>query len=147
MKPDPEDFVEYIDSKREGTMAIIVRSEYSRPGIRFFTENDLAQQLGYIEHPKDHEIQPHIHNCIPRKVNYTQEILFIRKGQLQVDFYTSSRAWYCSRSLSAGDVLMLIKGGHGFKCLTDVQLFEVKNGPYIDPETDKIKFSKRSAMV
>ena len=120
-------------------LAIIVRSSFSQPGINFFTPNDYSQQLAYMNHPTGKEIQPHVHKKVQREVHYTQETLFIRKGKLQVDFYTDEQAFLESRILEAGDVILLIKGGHGFKVLEDLEMFEVKQGPYAGDE-DKIKF-------
>ena len=121
-------------------LAIIVRSSFSQPGINFFTPNDYSQQLAYMSHPTGKEIQPHVHKKVQREVHYTQETLFIRKGKLQVDFYTDEQAFLESRILEAGDVILLIKGGHGFKVLEDLEMFEVKQGPYAGDE-DKIKFT------
>ena len=122
------------------TIAIIVRKDFNNPGIHFFTPNDYSQQLAFMSHPLGKEIQPHIHKKVQREVNYTQETLFIRKGKLQVDFYTDEQAFLESRILEAGDVILLIKGGHGFKVLEDLEMFEVKQGPYAGDE-DKIKFT------
>jgi hypothetical protein len=36
---------------------------------------------------------------------------------------------------------MLVNGGHGFKVLKDVEMLEVKQGPY-SLSKDKIKFDK-----
>ena len=36
---------------------------------------------------------------------------------------------------------MLVNGGHGFKVLKDVEMLEVKQGPY-SLSSDKIKFNK-----
>jgi mannose-6-phosphate isomerase-like protein (cupin superfamily) len=121
------------------TFAIIVRRNFNSPGINFFTANDYSQQLAYMNHPAGKEIQPHVHKKVHREVHYTQETLFIRKGKLQVDFYTDEQAFLESRILEAGDVILLIKGGHGFKVLEDLEMFEVKQGPYAGDE-DKIKF-------
>ena len=41
--------------------------------------------------------------------------------------------------LEAGDVILLISGGHGFVVLEDVQMIEVKQGPYSGDE-DKTRF-------
>jgi len=120
-------------------LAIIVRSSFSQPGINFFTPNDYSQQLAYMNHPTGKEIQPHVHKKVQREVHYTQETLFIRKGKLQVDFYSDDQIYLESRVLEAGDVILLIKGGHGFKVLEDMEMFEVKQGPYAGDE-DKIKF-------
>ena len=120
-------------------LAIIVRSSFSQPGINFFTPNDYSQQLAYMSHPTGKEIQPHVHKKVQREVHYTQETLFIRKGKLQVDFYSDDQQYLESRVLEAGDVILLIKGGHGFKVLEDLEMFEVKQGPYAG-DKDKIKF-------
>jgi mannose-6-phosphate isomerase-like protein (cupin superfamily) len=120
-------------------LAIIVRKNFDKPGISFFTPNEFSQQLAYMSHPAGKEIQPHVHKRVPREVHYTQETLFIRKGKLQVDFYSNNQEYCKSRILEAGDVILLIKGGHGFKVLEDLEMFEVKQGPYAGDE-DKIKF-------
>ena len=120
-------------------IAIIVRKNFRDPGIHFFTPNDYSQQLAYMNHPLGKEIQPHIHKKVQREVNFTQETLFIRKGKLQVDFYSDEKEYLESRTLESGDVILLIKGGHGFKVLEDLEMFEVKQGPYAGDE-DKIKF-------
>lgn len=123
----------------EDVVAVIVRKDFEKEGIHFFTPNDYSQQLAYMSHPKGKEIQPHIHKKVQREVHFTQETLFIRKGKLQVDFYTDEKEYLESRTLDAGDVILLIKGGHGFKVMEDLEMFEVKQGPYAGDD-DKIKF-------
>ena len=120
-------------------LAIIVRKEFNNEGINFFTPNEYSQQLAFMNHPSGKEIQPHIHKKVHREVHYTQETLFIRKGKLQVDFYSDDQKYLDSRILKSGDVILLIKGGHGFKVLDDLEMFEVKQGPYAGDQ-DKIKF-------
>lgn len=119
--------------------ALIVRTSYQSKGINFFTPNEYSQQLAFMSHPEGKEIAPHIHKKVQREVHYTQETLFIRKGKLQVDFYSNEQEFLENRILEAGDVILLIQGGHGFKVLEEVEMFEVKQGPYAGDE-DKIKF-------
>ena len=130
--------IEKIHCKGE-TLAIIVRKVFNCHGLHFFTPNDYSQQLGFMSHPVGKQIQPHIHKRVKRQVNYTQETLFIRKGRLQIDFYSENQEFLESRVLEAGDVILLINGGHGFKVLEDLEMFEVKQGPYAGDE-DKVKF-------
>ena len=130
------DYIKHADQ----TLSIIVREKFNKPGINFFTPNDYSQQLAYMSHPTGKKIQPHVHKKVQREVLYTQETLFIRKGKLQVDFYSDDQKFLESRILEAGDVILLIKGGHGFKVLEDLEMFEVKQGPYAGDE-DKIKFT------
>lgn len=67
--------------------------------------------------------------------------LFIGKGKLHVDFYSKKQDFLESRVLETGAIIPLVQGGHGFKVIEELEMFEVKQGPYIGDE-DKIKFSK-----
>lgn len=120
-------------------MAVIVSREFDKPGIHFFTPNDLSQQLAYMHHPAGKVIDPHVHNPVNRSVQYTQEVLFIRRGRLRVDFYDNDKAYIESRILQAGDVILLATGGHGFEVLDEVEMIEVKQGPYAGDQ-DKTRF-------
>ena len=119
--------------------AIIIPSDYHKLGISFFTPNELSQQLAYMEHPAGHDIVPHVHNAVKREVHYTQEVLVIRKGKLRVDFYDDDRNYIESHILVAGDVILLVSGGQGFKVMEDLEMFEIKQGPYAG-DKDKTRF-------
>lgn len=120
--------------------AIIIRANYNKPGIQFFTPDDFSQQLGYMNHPKGHLILPHIHNEVARNVYLTQEVLIIKKGKVRVDFYDDNRNYIFSEILLSGDIILLSKGGHGFEILEETEMIEVKQGPYCGDQ-DKTKFS------
>lgn len=120
-------------------LAIIVSDKFSSPGIHFFTSNELSQQLAYMRHPAGKAIQPHVHNPVPREVHFTQEVLFIKKGKLRVDFYDDEQEYLESRILEAGDVILLATGGHGFEVLEEIEMIEVKQGPYAG-DGDKTRF-------
>jgi mannose-6-phosphate isomerase-like protein (cupin superfamily) len=128
----------------ETLLALIVRASFTRPGIEFFTDNDFSQQLAFMCHPAGKEIQPHVHNPVPREVKFTQEVLFIRCGRLRVDFYDDGKQYLESRVLGAGDVILLAGGGHGFEVLEEVEMIEVKQGPYAG-DMDKTRFAGISA--
>lgn len=124
------------------TLAIIIREDYSSDGIKFFTPNEYSQQLAYMNHPKGHIIIPHIHNHVERYVKYTQEVLVIKKGILRVDFYDDTRQYIESVILHEGDIILLASGGHGFEILENVEMYEIKQGPYIG-EGDKTRFETK----
>jgi hypothetical protein len=124
--------------------AIILRDNYRKEGISFLTSNELSQQLAYMEHPAGKLIVPHVHNIVQREVTITQEVLFIKKGKLRVDFYDGEKNYIESRVLCAGDTILLAGGGHGFEILEDLQMIEVKQGPYAG-DADKTRFEKVSA--
>jgi len=120
-------------------LAIIIRNDYDKAGITFFTPDNFSQQLAYMRHPAGKLIEPHVHNPVPREVLYTQEVLFIKRGKLRVDFYDDNHGHLESRVLETGDVILLAEGGHGFEVMEEVEIIEVKQGPYIQ-EMDKTKF-------
>ncbi|MFD2998838.1 cupin domain-containing protein [Pontibacter toksunensis] len=127
--------IEYNDQ----LLAIIIPSNFNEPGIHFFTPGELSQQLAYMHHPKGKLIEPHVHNPVPREVHYTQEVLFIKKGKLRVDFFDNDQNYLESRILETGDVILLATGGHGFEVLEELEMIEVKQGPYAG-DHDKTRF-------
>jgi mannose-6-phosphate isomerase-like protein (cupin superfamily) len=124
----------------EDILGLLLRSSYSSSGINFFTPDEFSQQLAYMNRPAGYVIQPHVHNPVKREVHYTNEVLFIRSGRVRVDFYDEDKNYLESRILMAGDVLLLVHGGHGFEMLEDSEIIEVKQGPYAG-EADKTRFS------
>jgi mannose-6-phosphate isomerase-like protein (cupin superfamily) len=120
--------------------AIIIPAEYDRPGIQFFTDDKYSQQLASMSYQPGKIIPAHTHNPVRREVFYTQETLFIRRGKVRVDFYSEAREYRTSRVLGPGDVILLISGGHGFEVLEDLNMIEVKQGPYAG-EMDKTRFA------
>lgn len=121
-------------------IAIIIRAEFKKKGITFFTPDEFSQQLGYMSRPAGYVIEPHIHKHLERKVFYTQEVLLIKSGVVRVDFYDTAQNYLESRRLYQGDVILLASGGHGFEVLRDAEMIEIKQGPY-NSENDKIRFT------
>jgi mannose-6-phosphate isomerase-like protein (cupin superfamily) len=130
--------IEKIEQNGE-MLALIVRDEFSQPGVNFFTPHNLSQQLAYMRHPAGKRIAAHVHRPIARRVDYTQETLFIKRGRLRVDFFDDDQKYLDSRELKAGDTILLVRGGHGFEVLEDIEMIEVKQGPYAGDE-DKVRF-------
>ncbi len=124
---------------KDDLLAIIIPRDFSRPGVCFFTPDDFSQQLGYMNYQAGKKITPHIHNLVNRSVKNTLEVLFIKKGKLRVDFYNEKKNYLESRILNAGDIILLVSGGHGFEVLEDLEMIEVKQGPYAGDE-DKSRF-------
>lgn len=120
-------------------LAIVIRNEFSKDGVSFFTENEHSQQLAFMKYESGKKIEAHFHNAIYREVFYTQEVLVIKKGKLRVDFYDSDRSYFKSYILCSGDTILLISGGHGFEVLESLEMIEVKQGPYAG-DGDKTRF-------
>jgi hypothetical protein len=119
--------------------ALIVRKKFRKlNGVNFFTDEKDVQQFGYMKHKKNYLIKPHLHKKRLSKIVNTTEVLIIFKGILRVDFYDTKKKYLLSKKLYSGDIIMLISGGHGFKVLKNLEMVEVKQGPYILSKDKKI---------
>jgi len=129
------DKIHYADKE----LALIIRHNFKKDGIEFFTPSEYSQQIGYMKRITGHVIPPHVHNPVRREVQYTREVLFIKSGRVRVDFYDDDQQYLESTILEAGDVILLSLGGHGFEILEEAEIIEVKQGPYAG-DKDKTKF-------
>jgi len=120
-------------------LAMILRREFRRDGIEFFTPPEYSQQLAYMKRAAGYVIAPHVHNPVAREVQHTSEVLFVKSGRVRVDFYDDARNYVRSVELAAGDVILLVSGGHGFEMLEECEMIEVKQGPHVG-EADKTRF-------
>lgn len=103
-------------------------------GLRFYTDPGEQIQVACMVHPAGHEIKLHSHREIYRSIYGTPEVLFVRRGRINVILDTDDG--YRVYSLVADDVLILFRGVHGFKVLEDCEMWEVKQGPYADNEKE-----------
>lgn len=126
--------------KKDRLLAIIIKNNYANDGVSFITPSEYSQQLAYMHHTAGKTIDAHVHNLVHRNVVLTQEVLFIKKGRIRVDFYDDYKDYLESRILEAGDTILLTSGGHGFKVLEEVEMIEVKQGPY-SGDKDKTRFA------
>ncbi len=130
----------YTVKFQDQVLAIIIPADFDSSGVKFFTPDNYSQQLAYMKHPVGVQIKAHTHNEIKREVLRTLEVLFIRRGRLRIDFYQTSGEYIESYVLGSGDTILLVSAGHGFEVLEEVEMFEVKQGPYTG-EKDKTLFS------
>ena len=121
-----------IETIRQGGALLghVVRADTTRAATSFFTGEEASFQAGFVVYPAGGVIVPHVHLPVVRAVAGTSEMLLVRKGRCIVDIYGEDRALVASRELGAGDLVLLVGGGHGFRMLEDTVLLEVKQGPY-----------------
>jgi hypothetical protein len=126
-------------SHKGKTFGYIIK--YTRKlGVNFLTPKKLSHQVGFIKHKSKHLIKPHKHYKNVRRIEYTSEVLIILKGKLRVDFYSDKEKYLFSKIIKKNDIIILNNGGHGFKVLDNVEMLEVKQGPY-NTKADKKVFA------
>ena len=99
---------------------------------------------GAINHPdKGKKLDSHIHNDFDRIATRTQESVYVRRGSMKVLLFTEKMEFLQEYVLYEGDLAVFAYGGHGYEILeNDTQIIESKNGPFLDVNLDKTKFSK-----
>jgi hypothetical protein len=120
-------------------VAIVIRQSYRRDGISFFTPAEFSQQLGYMNRPAGHLVEPHVHREVHREITLTQEVLFVKSGRIRVDLFDTACKHVESKELTEGDIILLASGGHGIEMLEQTEIIEVKQGPF-SSEEDKVRF-------
>jgi hypothetical protein len=89
-------------------------------------------------HGEGHQIPPHIHLAQPdRVIASTQELLFVVAGRMEVDFYDCTNNYCSTEVVQAGEALLHLQGGHGFRFPEPTRLIELKQGPYSGRCKDK----------
>lgn len=107
-------------------------------GLRFFSPDGDFIQAGTWGYPAGKTLLAHSHNEAHRDVAWTQELLYVRKGRLRAHIYGPSDQLLETLEAGEGDLLVLLRGGHGYEILEDgTQVLEVKNGPYLGPDVDR----------
>lgn len=111
-------------------LAYIIRTELDPEKTTFLTPLDFNLQLGFVVYPANGEVARHVHRRLERNIVGTSEVLVIRKGRCEIDIYSDDRELVATRELRAGDITLMVSGGHGFRILEDTTFLEVKQGPY-----------------
>lgn len=129
---------EKIQSTDGTTIAIIVRANFEKNGVNFFSKEDFPLQLGISHYKKGDTIRPHRHIDRELVIDKIQEIVHFESGRAIVNLYDLNGTKFKSIELSMGDTIFFVDGGHGFTMLEDTKLIEVKQGPYFGKDKDKV---------
>ena len=128
-----------ILDQEENLLAYIIRFEDIKEGKNFITSNDAEFQLASFDLSDDTVIERHYHPKQERKIKYTNEVLIVLDGELEVDIYDNEKNHIQTVNLKSQDTIALIDGGHGISFNSQTKFIEVKQGPY-NEKTDKKRF-------
>lgn len=126
-------------------LAVVLRKGIFPKGLGFYTNDDQPIQVATWRYEKGKDLLAHIHKKARRSNAHVQELLFVKSGKLRADLYNENHEKVKSVILKEGDILINFKGGHGYTVLQDnTQVLEVKNGPYIGIEKDKLVITPKT---
>jgi hypothetical protein len=129
--------MEEIRSSDGKTLAWLVRSDFSPPGVHFVGSTDNPLQLGVNTYQGGEAVRAHIH--LPREtvIHEVEEVVHVDHGLVSVDLFDPSGSKARTLELSSGDTILFVAGGHGIRMLEDTRIIEVKQGPYSGKVHDK----------
>jgi hypothetical protein len=112
-------------------------------GLSFFSDDDDYIQVGTWGYDSPKELLAHTHNEVHRDVAWTQEVIFVKKGSIKAEIYDLSNKKIKDIICNVGDIIVLLIGAHGYHILEDdTQVLEVKNGPYVGADLDRVRIKK-----
>jgi len=130
--------MEEITSAGGEIIAIVVKKRFKTNGTTFISKNQFPLQLGISTYLPGDKIKPHVHINREITINNIQEVVYIKKGSAMVNLYDSIGEPLKSIKLSSGDLVFFVSGGHGFEMFKNTTIIEVKQGPYLGIEKDKV---------
>lgn len=119
-------------------LAMVFSKNLSTDAISFLTPRELPLQVGLLQWKGGKQVPFHFHNHFKYNVTTTHEILYIEKGNM--DVIITDFQWNELRKLelTAGDMILLMDGGHSVMCHDGSRIWEIKQGPYPGDELAKV---------
>lgn len=118
-----------------------IKGDSWKEGLGFYSEDNEFVQVGTWNYNAGKSLLKHIHNPVKRIVDVTQEVIYVKTGRLMASIYTLDEELVEEFEAKAGDTIILLNCGHGYKILEDnTKVLEMKNGPYLGAETDRRRF-------
>lgn len=111
--------------------AIVMRAGFRPESTTFITDDTASMQVGVLKWPESHVVKPHVHAAATRTIHDTTEILVVRAGTIEVQFYQDDGTPVASTCIYPHDTLVLCTGGHSFRASSAAEIVIVKQGPYM----------------
>lgn len=111
---------------------LAIRFKEFKDGALPLTDPLEPLQLLVHKRPKGKHTPAHFHLPKTRVTKKLQECLVVIKGKLRIGLYGPDKKFFKYIFLSAGEVIILINGGHSVHLVKDSEIIEVKNGPFVE---------------
>jgi len=120
--------------------AVVIRDKASSQNkYNFLTKPVEPMQLGMNYYQAGDKIPNHYH--VKRQISDCpgQEFIIVSEGKLEINLFDENQQHFQTLQLTAGDMILLLRGGHGMEILDETKIIEIKQGPYL-VEGDKVIF-------
>ena len=104
----------------------------------FFTPTNYCLQFGVLIHPEGYSEKVHYHKENERVITGADQMLYLTKGNLSVDFFDPEGNLIKTYILGIGDIMLLKDGPHRIRVNRDSVAITAKLGPYRGENEDKV---------
>lgn len=111
---------------------IAIRFKEFKEGAMPLTDPLEPLQLLVHKRPKGKHTPAHFHLPKIRVTEKLQECLVVIKGKIRIDLYGPDKKKFKHIFLSAGEVIILMNGGHSVHLVKESEIIEIKNGPFVE---------------
>lgn len=133
--------VERVEHKGRPYAIVLRATATSEEKYNFLTGPESPLQLGVNFYQAGETIKAHYH--LPRhlETDQIQEFILIGEGRTTLTLFDAEdRTPFVDLTLTKGDMVLLLAGGHGFQVHEPTKIVEVKQGPYDGKAKDKVVF-------
>jgi len=122
--------------------AIVLRaSASSDEKYNFLTGPESPLQLGFNFYAAGETVKAHYHPPRQMETNRFGEFVMVGEGRTKLTLFDADdQTPFVDLELTAGDMVLLLAGGHGFQMLEPTKIVEIKQGPYDGKSKDKVVF-------
>lgn len=108
----------------------------------FFTPMNYYLQIGVLAHPEGYSEKAHYHKENQRMITGADQMLYLIKGDLDVDFFDLKGNLIKTYTLNVGDIILLKNWPHRIRVKGDSVAITAKLGPYRGEKEDKVEVSE-----
>lgn len=112
--------------------AVIVNLESIQEGTFPVTDPRGSIQLLLMKRKCGHVVAKHTHKKITKTTQQPQEAIVVIKGAIEASIFDEKGDLIEKRSITAGQCLLIIQGGHEVRIIEDALMYAFKDGPFVD---------------
>ena len=131
-----------VNSRIDGLeIATITKNIFSQKARTDLASATHLLQAAVVNIGKAKKVLRHRHLPKNRKIDRTEEMWIILRGKFEAKIFDVDNSQLLTVELSRGSLLHLHRGGHELISKSRFSKFlEIKNGPYLGSENDRIYF-------
>lgn len=112
--------------------AVIVDLVSIQEGTFPVTDSTWSIQLLLMKRNSGHVVAKHTHKKIVKTTQQPQEAIVVIKGAIEASIFDESGGLIEKKNVTAGQCLLLIRGGHEVRVIEDALMYAFKDGPFVE---------------